>query len=168
MTSQLSVARLVLDGNISVKDTGRSSQSCTPVNDHIRHRSMSLFKYTLLQIPGWIILGLLLLWLWNWLEFSAWIAIGILAVWVVKDFILYSFIRTAYESSSKTGTGLLIGSRGIARESLDPQGYIHTSGELWRAEIGPDQPPIPSGAAVRIKSVRGLTLIVEYDHTQDK
>ena len=53
------------------------------------------------------------------------------------------------------------GPHGRARERLDPSGYVRIGAELWRAELAPGCAAIEAGARVRVREVRGLTLIVE-------
>lgn len=119
-------------------------------------------KYVLVQAPGWVLVGLLLLWLWPKTGWNPWIAVAGFAVWVVKDFLLYPFVRIAYRDSSPPGDQL-VGMQGIARENLDPQGYVDVAGELWRAEIAPLETAIPSGSPVRVRAVSGLTLYVTLE-----
>lgn len=116
-------------------------------------------KYVLVQVPGWVLVGAFLLWFWPQTEWSHWIAVAGFAVWVIKDFLIYPFVRIAYEKYRSPGDRL-IGQQGIARESLAPQGYVDVAGELWRAQIVPEETPIPSGALVRVRGVSGLTLYV--------
>lgn len=120
-------------------------------------------KYIILQIPGWLIAVIVLWEAHQWFALSPWIAGGILLALVVKDFVLYPFVRTAYESNAKTGVEQLIGIRGVAQKELDPRGQVRIRGELWRAEILPDAHPIARGEQVRVLRVRGVTLIVAAD-----
>jgi membrane-bound serine protease (ClpP class) len=57
-----------------------------------------------------------------------------------------------------TGHDEMVGSLGIVRKTLDPQGQVFVHGELWAAESEGD--PIPAGSQVRVESVDGLTLRV--------
>jgi membrane-bound serine protease (ClpP class) len=56
------------------------------------------------------------------------------------------------------GPSGLVGTLGVARERLAPEGHVLVHGELWRAvaEGGPLEP----GAQVRVLAVDGLTLRV--------
>jgi membrane protein implicated in regulation of membrane protease activity len=123
----------------------------------------TFMKYTLFQIPGWILMALLLSGLLNWIALPQWAAGVLFVVWVVKDFFLYPFVRTAYESNVKTGSEQLIGARGIAHERLAPHGYIQVHGELWQATAEPKDKPIASGTSVCVRAAQGLTLIVTAD-----
>ena len=118
-------------------------------------------RYILLEIPGWIVAAIVL-----WLlvrsdemhAHTAWLLFGI---WVAKDFALYPVLRVGYQPSAPDGSGSLVGALGIARERLDPSGYVRVGSELWRAELVQGQPPVESGASVRVVSVHRLTLRVE-------
>ena len=120
-------------------------------------------KYILFQIPGWVIIALLLSGLLNWIALPPWAAGVLFVAWVVKDFVLYPFVRTAYESSVKTGSEQLVGVWGIAHERLAPHGYIQIRGELWQATAEPKDKPIASGTPVCVRAAQGLTLIVTAD-----
>ena len=48
----------------------------------------------------------------------------------------------------------------MAKGLLDPTGYVLLRGELWKAEVVPEDRPIAEGSSVRIQDVRGLTLVV--------
>jgi membrane protein implicated in regulation of membrane protease activity len=99
----------------------------------------------------------------NWVTLPLWAAGLLFFGWVVKDFALYPFVRTAYESNVKTGSEQLIGAQGIAHERLAPHGYIQVHGELWQATAEPKDKPIASGTPVYVRAAQGLTLIVTAD-----
>ena len=58
----------------------------------------------------------------------------------------------------QVGAEALIGARAVVVSPCRPLGTVRVSGELWRArcELGADR-----GDAVRIRSLEGLTLVVE-------
>jgi membrane-bound serine protease (ClpP class) len=56
------------------------------------------------------------------------------------------------------GADALVGEMGVARDDLAPEGPVMVQGEIWRA-IATDG-SVPSGAAVRVVDVNGLTLSV--------
>ncbi len=114
----------------------------------------------LFQVPGWILAAVILLGLRYWIGLPLWIAIGAFSLWVIKDLVFYPLLRKAYESGAKTGADQLVGLRGVAREQLDPRGYVHVRGELWRAEIESSDKPISAGSPVRVVRANGMTLIV--------
>jgi membrane protein implicated in regulation of membrane protease activity len=117
-------------------------------------------RYTLFQVPGWIVAAAILFGLQQWLDFRMWIAVALFAVYVVKDFLLYPFLRSAYEGGPSAGAAALIGLAAVAEQDLAPRGYVRVRGELWEAEAARGTPPIPRGATVRVRSARGMRLVV--------
>jgi membrane-bound serine protease (ClpP class) len=67
----------------------------------------------------------------------------------------------------RTGSEELIGDVGEVREPLDPDGQIYIEGALWRARIAVGERSLDPGNRVRVKSVDGLTLVVEPVAEQD-
>ncbi|MGH9783362.1 MAG: hypothetical protein ACRD88_04185, partial [Terriglobia bacterium] len=60
-------------------------------------------RYLLFQIPGWILAALLLGALQRWLGLPLEFAIGLFVLYVAKDFLIYPYVRKAYEPHNKTG-----------------------------------------------------------------
>jgi membrane protein implicated in regulation of membrane protease activity len=108
-------------------------------------------------------MALLLSGLCHWLDLPLWAAIGLFALWMVKDFLLYPLVRSAYEPAARSASKQLIGAQGIARECLAPHGYVRIHGELWRATAEPPDRPILPGTPIRVREAEGLTLIVSAD-----
>jgi membrane protein implicated in regulation of membrane protease activity len=117
----------------------------------------------LFQVPGWALTVAILTGLRYWLGIPRWAAFGLFLLWVVKDLVMYPFLRVAYDSGVKTGTEQLVGARGVAHEELAPHGYVRVRGELWRAETNPSDKPISAGSPVRVLAAQGMTLIVKAD-----
>jgi membrane protein implicated in regulation of membrane protease activity len=122
-------------------------------------------KYALLQLPGFLLVALLLAGAVRWWGISTHVALCLLALWVLKDIALFPLLRVAYEpSGGQGGAEALVGARGVAKGPLAPTGYVLVGAEHWRAELASgDGETIPSGAPVRVRAVRGLTLIVDPD-----
>jgi membrane protein implicated in regulation of membrane protease activity len=126
-----------------------------------RARAMRPFaRYLLLQVPGWCVVAALLLWLWPATGRGGWLGAGLLGLWIAKDLLAYPLLRRAYESGVETGSARLIGLRGLARQPIDPRGYVEVRGELWRAELAPGEAPIAPGTPVEVRSASGLTLVI--------
>ena len=123
----------------------------------------TFFKYLLFQIPEWVVLGLFLWFLVRNAPITLWHAVWFFAFWVVKDVLLYPLVRRAYENDARTGSKALIGTKGVAQETLAPEGYIKIHGELWRAQS--EAGPVSRDSAVKVTGERGLTLIVQADDT---
>jgi membrane-bound serine protease (ClpP class) len=80
------------------------------------------------------------------------VAFGLITVFLVRIAI------RARRNKVMTGPDALVGTLGIAQETLAPRGQIMVHGELWFAEA-PE--PINPGDTVKVRAVRGLTLLVE-------
>jgi membrane protein implicated in regulation of membrane protease activity len=118
-------------------------------------------RYLLFQIPGWLLLTLILWLLVDHTAVPLWASVALFAAWVLKDLAVYPWVRRAYENDAKTGTERFIGAKAIAQERLDPEGYVKINGELWKARADPDDHPIAPQAVVKVQAARGMTLIVE-------
>jgi membrane-bound ClpP family serine protease len=121
----------------------------------------TLFRYTLFQIPGVVLVGALLTFAvqFEWLGRLG--AIVLCALWLLKDVALYPLLRDAYEGSDGASDAMRWrGRQGRAREDLDPAGYVMVSGELWRAEAIESDAPIRAGERISVEEVSGSTLRV--------
>ena len=118
-------------------------------------------RYVALEAPGWVLAGWLAWWLAAQAIVAPWLAALGWALFVVKDFALYPWLRDAYAAGNPDAAAQLVGRTGLARERIDPSGYVRIGAELWRAELAAGGAPIDAGASVRVREVRGLTLIVE-------
>ena len=120
-----------------------------------------VIRYALFQIPGLVLLILVLILLWRWIDFTPWFFWGAVFIWIVKDVVLFPFVWRAYDLSGSSDVHLLVGIEGIVEERLAPSGYIRVHGELWQAEMIREDPPIEKGEIVRIQGIRGLVLLVQ-------
>jgi membrane protein implicated in regulation of membrane protease activity len=82
------------------------------------------------------------------------------AAWMLKDWVLYPWLRSAYEASTRTGSKTLIGYKGVAESHLAPEGLIRVRGELWRAVAIPCDLVIQTGVAVEVIDAEGMTVFV--------
>ena len=92
-----------------------------------------------------------------------WSIILVLFLWVFKDFIMFFFVWRAYLPSGGGDPTKMIGRKGIAREKLDPAGYVQIGGELWYAELKNKKQKIDPGAQIVVRESHGLTLFVEQN-----
>lgn len=118
-------------------------------------------RYTLLQIPTLVLLVLILMFLRQRIEISCWIFWGLIVLKIAADVVLFPFIWKAYDWDRKAKEHPMIGLAGKARDRLAPEGYVLVRGELWRAEVKDKSEPVEAGASIRVRGIRGLTLIVE-------
>jgi membrane-bound serine protease (ClpP class) len=66
----------------------------------------------------------------------------------------------AHRSKVLTGAPAMIGATAIAATPLRPSGQVEICGEIWQARLsGPSS--LPAGARVIVRSIDGLTLLVE-------
>ncbi len=126
----------------------------------------TIAKYILFQLPELSVVSVLAIGARSWVELPDWAAAAIIGVWVMKDLVMFPFVRVAYQPSSRGGATGLVGARGTAQDSLCPSGYVRISAELWRAELEPGAPPVEPGGRIRVVGVRGLTLSVEADESE--
>lgn len=117
-------------------------------------------RYALLQIPDLILLSIGLMAAVRWWGLSETAAYTIFALWVAKDIALYPMMRVGYATGASQADRLA-GATGVAREDLDPTGYVTVASELWVARVSRDAAPVPTGSRVRVVGVDGLTLLVE-------
>jgi membrane protein implicated in regulation of membrane protease activity len=123
----------------------------------------TLHRYLLLQVPGWILAGLLAAIAIERLWLPPALAVGLVALLLLKDLVVYRWVRPAYELDPRSELEKLIGARAVVRQPLDPAGFVWLQGALWRAEVAPAQAPVAAGRTVRIHGVRRLTLLVTPD-----
>jgi membrane protein implicated in regulation of membrane protease activity len=119
-------------------------------------------RYALIQVPGLVLLILLLTLVRDWFRVPFWVTALIIGLWVAKDLLLYPLVWRAYDPDNGAGQDRLIGLRGTARERLAPTGYIQVGGELWKAEVMTGG-PVEKDDRIRVLGIRGLTLLVEPD-----
>ena len=117
-------------------------------------------KYLLLEMPGWLLAGLVALALHEWAGVSAALVGTVLAVWIAKDLALYPWLKDAFSGDARSEAEKLLNRTGVVETSLDPFGVVRLGAELWRAEASPHGTPIPRGRRVRVTALRGLTLVV--------
>jgi membrane protein implicated in regulation of membrane protease activity len=143
------------------KQSRRRSDDAPGEDIDSSHRTVA--KYILFQLPELAVVSVLAIGARSWVGLADWAAAGIIALWVVKDVVMFPFVRIAYQPSSSGGAASLVGARGIAQDALRPSGYVRISAELWRAELRQEAAPVEPGDRIRVLAVRGLTLVVESD-----
>ena len=122
-----------------------------------------LVRYALIQMPAIVVLVVSLALIRQWINLPLSLILGIVALWVAKDIILYPLTWRAYDWDRSGDVNAMVGERAIANERLAPTGYVRFYGELWLAKIMEHSHPVEKGEAVRVKGIRGLTLLVQPD-----
>ena len=126
-----------------------------------------LAKYWAIQLPGTVIVIVVLLAAEDSLGWPKWIVWTITAIWVAKDALLYPFVWRAYDPGYPTASLRMEGAKGMAVDRIAPCGRVRIAGVLWRAELAHGARGIEEGEAVRVKARRGLTLLVEPESGGD-
>jgi membrane protein implicated in regulation of membrane protease activity len=124
-------------------------------------------RYILLNIPGLVVVILILIIIQHWVALPEWLFWSIIGFWIVKDVVLFPFVWRAYDWERSGRSRSMIGERGFAKERLAPKGYVQVRGELWRAETIDGGPPIEMGQSVKIVKMDGLTLFVEQENSPE-
>ena len=120
-----------------------------------------LIRYALLQLLE-LILFIIALWVVErWVMLPVWLLWGAVVIWVIKDALLYPLVWQAYNPDQPEIVLLLVDAKGIAKERLEPSGYIRVGGALWKAELVEGCAPVAAGEAVRVNERHGLTLSVQ-------
>ena len=122
-----------------------------------------VLRYALIQVPFTALVTIVLIWLRTWVDLPIWFICGLIAFMVIKDIVLFPFVWRAYDPDSPGLSNTMQGARGIALNDLHPSGYVEIGAERWQAEVIEGSPPISRGQAVRVREIRGLTLIVQLD-----
>jgi membrane protein implicated in regulation of membrane protease activity len=122
-----------------------------------------VLRYALLQIPFTALVVVILILLRKWIDLPIWLICTLVALLVIKDIALYPFVWRAYDPESPALTNQMEGAQGIAIEDLHPTGYVEIGAERWQAEVTGDDPSIRRGQRVRVRGIRGLTLLVQLD-----
>jgi membrane protein implicated in regulation of membrane protease activity len=118
-------------------------------------------RYLTFQLPEWGLVVLLLLGLDHWTDAPPWLLVAGGVGFVVKDVLLYPWLRHAYAHVANDPGENLVGRRGVATSPVGDQGWVRVDAELWRAES--DGPSIPQGTPVRVRALDGHVLVVEPD-----
>lgn len=117
-------------------------------------------KYILLQLPGLISFGLILLLLRPWVGIPAYLGWGLLGLWVAKDIFLFPFIWRFYDPAQYPDRFRMAGRNGFTLTPLNPDGYVRVQGERWQACIAEGQAPLEPGRAICVEGAEGLKLTV--------
>ena len=118
-------------------------------------------RYALFQVPELLLVGIGLVALAGLGAVTVNVAWLLLGAWIVKEVVLFPFVRRAYEPSDPSGIAHLIGVDATVTGRLNPNGRVRIGPESWTARLPTGSVPAEVGATVCVKSVEGLTLHVE-------
>jgi membrane-bound serine protease (ClpP class) len=119
-----------------------------------------IWRYVALQVPGWLLAGVILLWISAETDVATWVLWSLALAWVAKDIALFPLTWRAYAGRAAGESHDPKGRPGVALERLAPHGRIRVQGETWRAVVEPGSAPIEAGARVRVTGREGLELRV--------
>ncbi len=128
-----------------------------------RWSRQALIRYSLIQLPGILLVGLVLLVIHSRFHLPAWVGWLIFVLWVLKDGILFFFLWPAYDNQSRDVYSLA-GHTGVAASDLNPRGRVRLHGQTWPAHTLDGSDPIPAGTRVRVVDRQGLLLRVRREH----
>jgi membrane protein implicated in regulation of membrane protease activity len=120
-----------------------------------------LRRYLSYQIPGLIILSILILVYTTVMHMPLWGIWVLIGAWVLKEAVTLPFTWKLYRKPRPSATDLMIGQVGTATENLDPHGYVNIRGELWLAELADEKKSVKKGESVQIIRIEGMKVIVE-------
>ena len=126
-----------------------------------RHTELLVLgKYVLFQVPGWLIVGGLAYAAHRWLGLHGGLAAAALLAFMVKDAVLFPFVREAYAVHPRPAADGMLGARAVAEETLAPEGLVRVGPELWRARLATGEAPVTAGESLYVVALEGLTLRV--------
>lgn len=112
------------------------------------------------QIPGVLMVAFLLAGLHYAGLLSVPMAWLLMLGWVIKDAVMFRFVRSAYAPGPPHGTEALVGQVGVVVEACGPDGRVRIGAEHWTARPRDGVTRIETDARVRVVSVEGYTLTV--------
>jgi membrane-bound serine protease (ClpP class) len=103
--------------------------------------------------------------IWRWLlpEFDISISfpvlVGIMVAWAAFAISLFVFTTQTLKKQVPVGLPSMIGAKGKAASSLDPEGMVRIKGELWVATVA--EGDISAGENIEVIGEDGLKLVVQ-------
>jgi membrane protein implicated in regulation of membrane protease activity len=130
-----------------------------------RSEWLVLGKYLLFQLPSWGVIGALAYGARSWLGFPDWTPWAVLGALMLKDAVLFPYVRHAYAVEAREAAHHLLGARGVVERISDHDTWVRVGAELWRAGSGAEG--LTPGAAVRVAGIDGLVLRVRPEAEDD-
>jgi membrane protein implicated in regulation of membrane protease activity len=147
----------------TVDQSSDTSKLPAEENRESQRSRRTLRKYVLFQIPGIVLVGLLLIGLRAAELLPTVTAVLFFFGWCAKDALMYRFVRSAYEPGPPHGTAALVGMRGVVVDDLDPKGSVRLGAEHWTARPAGGVSSLSRGSLIRVVSVDGFTVTVVGD-----
>jgi membrane-bound serine protease (ClpP class) len=94
-------------------------------------------------------------------QVSRWLVIGMAAVIAVLTLGFLGILVRSRRMPSHYGRESLVGSTGITRDDLKPNGHVWVKGERWDATA--EDPPLSEGTPIVVTGTRGFHLFVKRD-----
>ncbi len=97
------------------------------------------------------------------MRLSAWVVSVVVAASVVFFVVVMTVVLRAQAGPAQEAVGDdLVGSVGVVRSTLNPEGHVFVAGALWRARFtGPTGGRVRTGTRVRVHGRDGAVLLVE-------
>lgn len=100
------------------------------------------------------------------LQLSGWtIAVAVLVTLIFFMSVMTAALRVRLRRPI-TGQEAIVGTVGVARTDIAPEGTVYTKGTLWRARTM--ETGIAAGSKVKVMATEGLVLLVEPLHDDDE
>lgn len=141
--------------------------SMNKINKINSMETRTLIRYTSFQVPSLVLLLVVLYFTVKIVPLSSLAVSVIIALWIVKDILLYPFLRRYYRPPLSSPFEALIGKEGSIHSDLNPEGYISIGMELWRARPSHGSPPLKKGVRAVVTAVEGFTLYVKEIEDSD-
>lgn len=109
------------------------------------------------SLPSWTVAVIVAVLLHEIAGVGGWIAAAVATLWIGTDLVTFPRKRKYY--TSEPIEERMLGETGMTVSTLDPSGHARIRGELWQA-VSVDG-TLPEGTRVRVRSLRGLVLVVE-------
>lgn len=117
----------------------------------------ALQTYVGASLPSWGIAVIAAVLLHEIAGVGGWTAAAVAALWIGTDLLMFPRKRKYYTSEPLEER--MLGETGLTVSTLDPSGHARIRGELWQV-VSVDG-TLPEGTRVRVRSLRGLVLVVE-------
>jgi membrane protein implicated in regulation of membrane protease activity len=121
-------------------------------------KGRTIIRYSLLQIPGIILIVLLALAGHYIFLLPLKAAIILILLWIIKDIILFPFVWQSYTGSSPHGAEAMVGRRGIVISAENMPLRVRIGMESWQ---GRSSLPLEKESPVLVIGYDGMILLVE-------